>query len=184
MSALQDRLERLLHQVTVWQKERRERLRALNREMAMPAVAHLTDEMKHAYADLPEVVEYLEAVRLDVLDSVDEFCKEPEAAASSGELSFARYQVNVLLDRGPSRGAPVVVQNFPSYRNLIGCVEHRALFGSLITDFNLIKPGDLHRANWGYLLLEVEKVLRQPLAWDALNLGESYLPASRRRSGG
>ena len=65
-------------------------------------------------------------------------------------------------------GAPVVFQDFPSYQNLVGRVEHRAMFGTLVTDFTLIKPGDLHRANGGYLLLEIDKVLRQPFAWEAL----------------
>lgn len=168
VSELKERLEKLLHQVPVWQKERRERLRALNREMTMAAVARPIDELKQAFADLPRVLEYLEAVRLDVLDNVDMFRKAAEADASPGEPSFARYQVNVLLDHEAGQGAPIVFQDFPSYQNLVGRVEHRAMFGTLVTDFTLIKPGDLHRANGGYLLLEIDQVLRQPFAWEGL----------------
>ncbi|GAB6851518.1 Lon protease family protein [Paraburkholderia kururiensis] len=168
LAALQERLERLLRQVPVWQKERRERLRALNREVAMAAVAHLVDEVRQRYADLPHVLTYLDAVQLDVLDSVDEFRKGPDGDAAPGNESFSRYQVNVLLDHEGDAGAPVVFQDFPSYQNLIGRAEHRALLGTLVTDFTLIKPGDLHRANGGYLLLEVDKVLRQPFSWEGL----------------
>lgn len=168
IGALQGRLEKLLRQVPVWHKERRERVRALNREVAMSAVAHLMDELRRAYADLPDVAAYLEAVQLDVLDSVDEFRKGADSETPPGTISFARYQVNVLLDHDASAGAPVVFQDFPSYQNLVGRIEHRALLGTLVTDFTLIKPGDLHRANGGYLLLEVDKVLRQPFAWEGL----------------
>lgn len=171
IAGLKDRLEKLLRQVPAWHKERRERIRGLNREVTLAAVSHLMDDVKRSFADLPRVLGYLEAVQLDVLDNVDAFRKTPEApegAPPPGESEFARYRVNVLLDQESAMGAPVVLQDFPSYQNLVGRVEHRAMFGTLVTDFTLIKPGDLHRANGGYLLLEIDKVLRQPFAWEAL----------------
>lgn len=168
IAGLKEQLEKLLRLVPVWHKERRERIRALNREVALAAVSHLVDDVKRGFVDLPRVQAYLDAVRLDVLDNVDAFRKTPEGDVPEGESVFARYRVNVLLDQDAAMGAPVVFQDFPSYQNLIGRVEHRAMFGTLVTDFTLIKPGDLHRANGGYLLLEMDKVLRQPFAWDAL----------------
>ncbi|TAM52113.1 MAG: ATP-binding protein [Paraburkholderia sp.] len=168
LKEFKERLEKLLHQVPAWQKERREQLRALNRETAMASVARPIAQIKQAFADLPRVLEYLEAVRVDVLDNVGMFRKGEEASESPGTPSFARYEVNVLLDQDAGQGAPLVMPDFPSYQNLVGRVEHKSHFGTLVTDFTLIKPGDLHRANGGYLLLEIDKVLRQPFAWEAI----------------
>ncbi|WP_421042702.1 MULTISPECIES: Lon protease family protein [unclassified Paraburkholderia] len=165
---LRERLEKLLRQIPMWQKEHRDRVRALNRETMTQAVANLMDTLMQRYSDLPQVQAYLEAVRLDVFDSVGDFRRPPDRESPAGDSALARYQVNVLLDHDAHGGAPVVFEDFPSYQNLIGRVEHRAMLGTLVTDFTLIKPGDLHRANGGYLLLDVDKVLRQPFAWEGL----------------
>ena len=55
-------------------------------------------------------------------------------------MRFRRYQVNVIVDNGGAKGAPVIYEDNPTYQNLIGRVEHLARFGALITDFNLIQP--------------------------------------------
>jgi len=79
-----------------------------------------------------------------------------------------RYRVNVLVDRSGEPGRPVIYEDNPTYPNLIGRTEHMAQMGALITDFNLIKPGAMHRANGGYLVVEARRLLMQPLVWEAL----------------
>src|SRR5690606_21861406 len=59
-------------------------------------------------------------------------------------------------------------EQHPSLQNLVGRIEHRAQFGALITDFTMIRPGALHRANGGYLVLDADRVLSEPFAWTAL----------------
>src|SRR3546814_7114596 len=73
-----------------------------------------------------------------------------------------------MVSGGGVAGAPVVTEDNPTLPNLIGLVENSAEMGALVTDFTLIKPGALHRANGGYLVLDAQKVLMQPLAWEAL----------------
>lgn len=171
VAAYQTRLEEILRSIPRWRKEMREALRQLNQETAMLAVGHLMDDLFAAYQDLPEVLGHLQAVRDDVLASTDLFLKHAEAASagmgSDGSV-FHRYQVNLVVDHSGSTGAPVVVEDHPTYNNLIGRVEHLAQMGTLITDFTLIKPGSLHRANGGYLLVEAHRLLSQPFAWEAL----------------
>jgi len=79
-----------------------------------------------------------------------------------------RYAINVLVDRSDCEGAPVVFEDKPSFAELIGKIEHEAEFGTLMTNFNLIRAGALHRANGGYLVMDVIKVLSYPLAWEGL----------------
>jgi len=173
VAQLEEKLQRLIRQVPRWRKERRERMRALNREMTMLAVGHLIDELREKYADQEEVRSYLFAVQQDVLDNIEDFRKaseqQPSAAGAPEEpSSFRRYRVNLLVGGEPDGGAPVVFEDHPTYNNLLGRVEHVAQFGALVTDFTLIKAGALHRANGGYLMLDVFKLLTQPFSWEAL----------------
>lgn len=173
IAGLQQRLEALLAQVPQWWKERSERIRQVSRDTTLQAVRHVMDELRSRFGDLPEVLAYLEVVQQDMIDNADDFRKPEDSTSFAGlklvaRESFHRYQVNVLVSNGQSAGAPIVTEDNPSYVNLIGRVEHVAQLGALVTDFTLIKPGALHRANGGYLLLDARKVLMQPFAWDGL----------------
>ncbi|MFQ5954520.1 MAG: Lon protease family protein, partial [Kiloniellales bacterium] len=176
IEALQKRLEEAMRKVPALVKESRARIRRLNGETAEFAVGGLIDEVRRNYVDLPEVLSYLDAVKADVVEHVDEFTKAKEAApmppvlagAQLGQQSFRRYRVNLIVDHGDNGHAPVVYEDEPTYPNLIGRVEHRSELGALITDFDLIKPGALHGANGGYLVLDARKLLLQPFAWEGL----------------
>ncbi|HEU5283261.1 MAG TPA: ATP-binding protein [Burkholderiales bacterium] len=175
MNELQEKLQKVIHQVQRLQKEKRARIKQLGREMTMVAVGTLIEELKATYAALPEAITYLDEVQADVLESMDEFRRSPEAesgipALSAGEApAFRRYQVNVIVGDGQTgSGAPVVVEDHPTYPNLLGRVEYVARFGTLVTDFALIKAGALHRANGGYLLIDAYKLLTQPFSWEGL----------------
>jgi len=176
---LEKEIERGLRAIREAEKEMRARLHELDVRTATFAIGHIVEELKAKYAGLDEVVDYLEAVQADVIENANEFRKS--AASEEGEAAgplaflaalprptFSRYQVNVLVDHSPSRGAPVVVESNPTYHNLIGRIEHQAAFGAVYTDFTLIKPGALHRANGGYLVIPAREVLVNPFAWDAL----------------
>jgi predicted ATP-dependent protease len=179
IAMLQQKLERVIRAMMQWRRERSERIRQLNREMTLLAVGHLVDELKARYAELPKVMAYLDAVREDVIDNDDDFrhTGEPQQNVPAFfvvQPSFRRYQVNVVIDHngvggvGGITGAPVVIEEHPTYQNLIGRMEHTSQFGTLTTDFTLIKPGALHRASGGYLLLDALKVLQQWGAWEGL----------------
>ncbi len=173
IAGLQERLEKILRQMPQWRKERHEQVKQLNRETTLSAVVHLVNELRAAYANLPEVLKYLDLVQQDVVENADDFRKQEESASFAGmtvvsHQTFHRYQVNALVTHDATPGAPIVSEDNPTYSNLVGRVEHTAQFGALVTDFTMIKPGALHRANGGYLLLDVRKVLVQPFAWEAL----------------
>lgn len=173
MSTLRARLERIFHDMRQWQREHRDKVRELNREVSLYAVGNLMEEIKDRYAELPDIRKYLEAVQQDVIDNADDFQRHEDRPPGplgmpQPEPSFRRYAVNVMVDCSEPDGPPIVYEDSPNYQNLVGRVEHIAQFGMLATDFSLIKPGALHRANGGYLLLDVHKLLSQPFAWEAL----------------
>ena len=179
VAELEEELQKTLQQVPQWQREQREKIRELDHEVTRFAVAHLMDRLRETYADLPEIMDYLGEVQADVVENAEEFMTTepatPMAAQAlamrrslTGPPSFRRYQANVIVDHGKDSAAPVVDEDHPTQPNLLGRVEHMAQFGALTTDFNLIKPGALHAANGGYLILDARKVLLQPFAWEEL----------------
>ena len=156
-----------------WESEQRRELRALNQEVASHAVSHLIEEFDKKYDDLPEVLDYIGQVRGDLLENAEGF-QNPEprspqeamvqAMGPRDEL-FGRYLVNVIVDNADREGAPVIYEDLPTHANVIGRIEQVAQFGALKTDFNLIKPGALHIANGGFLLIDVRKLFMQPIVW-------------------
>jgi lon-related putative ATP-dependent protease len=183
ISELQGELQNLLHQVPVIQREIRVRLKKLNRETTNYAVGDLINELRRKYAENEEIVNYLQEVEDDVVENANEFLSDEDDQSGAGQNPMAmmlaraqrgqqdvlkRYQVNLLVDNSNLEGAPVIHEDNPTYQNLIGQVEHQAQMGALITDFTLIKPGSFHKANGGYLMLDIRKVLLQPFSWEVI----------------
>jgi len=181
VAELQRQLQASFQELARWEREYRNRLKTLNREIALLASDPLLAELRQKYQDLPDLIDYLNAVQQDVADKVDTF-RHPKdeqadtplkallpASMTEQQSAFDRYQVNVLVDHSKAQGAPIIYEDHPTFQNLIGRVEHLVgPMGALITNFNLIKAGALHRANGGYLILDARKVLLQPYAWEEL----------------
>ncbi|MDO8607147.1 MAG: ATP-binding protein [Phaeospirillum sp.] len=177
MVALQERLEEVIKQIPRWERDSRARIRDLDQETATHAISHLMDDMKERWADQAIVLSYLDEVARDIAENVAEFVRGGDDGEDkpmlrprhgSREGRFRRYRVNVLVNNAAATGAPVVLESHPIQPNIIGRVEYIAQFGALITDFNLIKAGALHRANGGYLVMDARKLLMNPFAWEDL----------------
>ena len=170
---LQQNLQKLLKKFPLWRKENKRKLQKLNREVAALAVNHSIEELKNKYAQQLEVLSYLEDVNSDILQHVRDFIPHREQTLPFMESPqeanpFKRYQVNLIISNGEGSSAPVVQEDHPNYGNLLGHFDHQAFMGTLITDFTMIKPGALHRANGGYLIFDARKLLMQPYAWECL----------------
>lgn len=168
---IKEDLKATMSQLPLWQREMRKRIRELEREVTEMTVTQLIGELEQTYQEITEVLDYLTAVKQDVIEHVDQFrqsdgAEEQKHANQSPE--FSRYHINVLVDNAETKGAPIIYEDSPTYQNLIGRIEHIARMGTLLTDFTLIKPGALHRANGGYLVLDAERVLTSPFAYEGL----------------
>jgi predicted ATP-dependent protease len=172
-AALEDRVEATLRQLRQNEREAQQAHTKLVADTAAAGTRQLLREVKDTFEGLAAVQAYLGAVEEDLIAHAEELRSE---GAGRPELPFLpppgafldRYRVNVLVDRGDTPGAPVIFEQNPTHGNLLGRIEHRAHFGTLVTDFTLIKPGALHRANGGYLILEAKEVLRNFMAWESL----------------
>lgn len=173
---LTEKLNDVLRQVRDNEKSVREELANLDREIGLSAVGHHVEPLKEKYKEFSKVTEYLEAVKEDVLLNMEDFkAQQPMPSPIPGlklprqEPDFGRYAVNVFVDNKETEGAPVIFEANPTYNNLFGRIEHVMQMGGVATtNFTLIKPGALHRANGGYLIVDAREVLINPFAWDAL----------------
>jgi lon-related putative ATP-dependent protease len=162
-------------QLHTLQEEVQQQLTQLDRRVASYAIEPRFARLREKYRECPGVLDYLRAVQADVLDNLADFLAAPPAADEAPEGEWEawqrtawRYAVNVLVDHGQTQGAPLVEEPNPTYGNLVGRIGREAYWGAVYTDFTLIRAGALLRANGGYLLLDAEDILREPLAWEAL----------------
>ena len=157
----------------------REKHSKLDSEIAMYVVGHLMETLEEQFKDEEDVLEYFKEVQEDILENIGDFKTQPEAQQQQAgpmpmppkEVTFRKYDINVIMDHSETEGAPVIIESNPSYPNLFGSIERQAYFGALFTDFTMIKPGALHRANGGYLVLKALDLLKYWISWEALKRG-------------
>ncbi len=177
VEALQKELADILERMPKADKRRRAKLTELNEEVARHAVNEALDDLLASFSDVRAARDYIRAAGEDLTRNVAMFLTTGEeenavvrqSVDTARDVRFRRYMVNVMVSSADgATGAPLVEEFNPTYGNVIGRIEHIAQMGTLVTDFLLIKPGALHRANGGYLLLDARKVLLSPFAWEAL----------------
>jgi len=175
---LQKEIANVLETVNTVDRKYREELNKFNRQLTLFVVKHRVERLKKKYKENSLIIKYLNEVKADLIENVGDFLKkeEPEKRVSSkakislnSSLSpFIKYEVNVVVDNSRLKGAPVIIETNPTYQNMFGRIEKRAHLGAYVTDFTRIKSGSVLRANGGYLVVDVEGVLRNPFVWDAL----------------
>jgi lon-related putative ATP-dependent protease len=174
LKALHERLHKLMNEFPRWHQEMLSRMKQVGSEALRATVTHLVEDIKPNYGDLPEVGSYLDAVLKDIIESGEELRAsshsegDTETTTYSGSISLQRYLVNLLVANPADGQRPVVYEDHPTLQNLLGRIENLVHMGTLMSNFTLIRAGALHRANGGFLVLDVMKVLAQPYAWEGL----------------
>ncbi|NND68253.1 MAG: AAA family ATPase [Halioglobus sp.] len=169
---LQSELQKVVSKLPVLKREASHRIKALNEEVTQLTVEQFVATLEQRYADEEQVMQYLSAVKVFAIENAEDFLNDAQGAEEEQPRQKARkytaLHVNVLVDNTGASGEPVVFEDNPTYQNLNGRVEHISQMGTLLTDFTLIKPGALHRANGGYLIVEARKLLSNVYAWEGL----------------
>ncbi|MDQ2089751.1 Lon protease family protein [Marimonas arenosa] len=180
IARLQEDLAKVLRQAPKLERDHRKRVEKLNVEMAERAVSARVAEIDPELLAIEAIANYVEDAREDIIAHAELFLAAaargndgpfPEAIRHTHrDPAFDRYVVNIMVSQNCDEhaGAPVETEPLPTLDRLVGRIDHVSQMGSLVTNFTLIKPGALHRANGGYLALDARDVLSEPLAWDAL----------------
>ena len=178
LTTFEKKLSEYLHQIPSWEKERLERTSKLNKELIEALVDNLTKVIYEKYSKYVKIKDFLDKVRSHILLQSKNLLPMKSKARSLLINSFSQnfstdnpldqYRVNVLFEHRKVRGAPVVYLDNPTYQNTIGRIEHTSNWGALSTNFTLIKPGAIHEANGGYLIIDANKLLSNLYVWEAL----------------
>jgi len=180
ISRLQEELAEVLRNAPRIDRELRDKVAALNASMAERAVSAQIEEAQAQFPGIEAVRDFLAEVRQDMISNAELFLAV-RASQNDGpfpdairkyhrEPPFERYVVNVMVSKesGDGTGAPIEIVDLPTLDHLAGRIEHASQMGTLVTNFTMIRPGGLHRANGGFLVLDARRVLLEPYAWDAL----------------
>lgn len=167
---LSKRMEKTLGRMREIEQATNEELNNLDSRTANFVIHPLIEDLKVKYLGIQPVLTYLDQVQMDLIHNVSRF--RVQATSEQNPLEekewSVRYEINVLVDQSNRSGAPVVIENQPSYHNLLGSIDHDVILGISYTNFSKIRPGALHRANGGYLILPARDVLINPYAWEGL----------------
>lgn len=174
-SEVQQKLEDYLRKVRNIERKAKQEIKELDKKIALYSIGHLIDEIKQKYKEFPIIEEHLESIKKDITNNVNNLKKEEDRspfpfmpAVNQKKKILNKYKVNLLVDNCELKGAPVVVENNPTYYNLVGKIEYSQTLGMMTTDFTMIKPGAIHRANGGYLIIQALDILKDYFAWEAL----------------
>jgi lon-related putative ATP-dependent protease len=150
-------------------------LKALVASKTEQLISEQIDPVRYYFRDCEDIQIYLKNVKNDIIENITMFlgtkvqedAEEKNLQEIAGSL-VKKYQINVLVDRRREKGAPVVFEPSPSFQNLFGKIEKKPVMGSFATDFTMVQAGSLLRANKGYLVLNIEPLLMDPLVWESL----------------
>ncbi|MBU1490498.1 MAG: AAA family ATPase [Gammaproteobacteria bacterium] len=169
IATLEERLNEELASLPQWKRESSNQLRQLNEETITVALQPLLAPLSQKYAENAEVCAYLQAVQVNLLKTVvDQLVDAERADAQTRKLLEEQYCPSLVVGHHAQGGAPVVFEPHPTYDNLFGRIEYNTDQGALYTSYRQLRPGALHRANGGFLILEADKMLGEPFVWDAL----------------
>ncbi|WP_439887501.1 Lon protease family protein [Pseudomonas sp. MBLB4123] len=169
IAALEERLNEELASLPQWKRESSNQLRQLNEETITLALQPLLAPLSEKYAENAGVCAYLQAVQVNLLKTVvDQLVEVEKVDVQARKLLEEQYCPSLVVGHHTDGGAPVVFESHPTYDNLFGRIEYNTDQGALYTSYRQLRPGALHRANGGFLILEAEKMLGEPFVWDAL----------------
>ncbi len=189
---IQNQLDQLMSKIHKIKSEAHKKLKEEEKKIALSVIQPILDNLKRKYSKCKEIKEYLNDVQEDIIENINKFKNKKDKNSSpfpmmnGKEDFFKRYKINLLVDNKDKEGAPVIYESNPTYYNLFGKIEGEGKFGTITTDFTMIKGGSIHKANGGYLILNARDVLSNPFSWQTLkrtlinqeivieNIGEQY----------
>lgn len=156
------------------------KLKELDKTVGKSLVSFYEQYLINKYGNDEKIKKYIDDLCIDIVTNIDKFKEEDgdnrqNPMAMLGIMStknqdkfFNRYKVNLFIDNSECNQCKIISESNPTYYNLVGCIEYKNEIGALTTSFMEIKPGALHKANGGYLILNVKDLLSNPFSWDCL----------------
>jgi predicted ATP-dependent protease len=173
VEALEEYLSDVLLELPQWRRTMVEKIKQLDNDTISLAIDPLFSELNEKYQNIDDVITYLAEVKKNLSLTISDYLMpgrtlEPRETASRRLALNELYTPNILVDNKLENGAPVIYEPHPIYQNLFGRIEYVSDQGTLVTNYQKICAGSLHKANGGYLILDAEKLLTYPFVWEGL----------------
>jgi len=173
VEALEEYLSDVLLDLPQWRRTMVEKIKQLDNDTISLAIDPLFSELNEKYQNIDDVITYLAEVKKHLSLTISDYLMpgrtlEPRETAARRLALNELYAPNILVDNKLENGAPVIYEPHPIYQNLFGRIEYVSDQGTLVTNYQKICAGSLHRANGGYLILDAEKLLTYPFVWEGL----------------
>lgn len=172
---IQDDISEFLRAQRKLENEKQDKILELDKKQILDGTEYLIKDLKDKYSKVKDLGEWLDLLWKDIPYAVKDYQATQEESESflEGPIQshlpdFHQFRVNVMVNNKNTKGAPIVFESNPTFHNLLGSVEYQEQFGVLHTDFTLVRAGSLHKANGGYLVIQVNDLMKSMYTWDAL----------------
>lgn len=173
---VQEQIFEALGAIKAIEKESEKKIEEWQSNIALLTINVHVNSLKANYKRNKKINNFIEGVKKDILKNISAFLapdpdpKQPVQPTQKAEIRepWLNYRVNLLIDNSKLEGAPVVMDTNYSYHNIFGGLEYENQYGSLKTDFTMIKPGLLHQANGGYIIFQAKDLLANQVCYEAL----------------
>ena len=174
---VQEQIMQVISQLKLLERESEKKVDEWQSNIALLTINSYINPIRAAYKKYPKIIAFLDSIKKDILKNIIHFIVEeapnpptvgqpnPKPEATKPWLN---YRVNLFVDNSSTNGSPVIMDSNYSYSNLFGKLEYENQFGMLRTDYTMLKPGNLHKANGGYLILQARDLLTNPVCYETL----------------
>ena len=171
---VQDQIISVITQIKSIEKESDRKIEEWQSNIALLTINGHINPLRTTYKKNKKIVKFLDDIKKDILKNLNYFIKDVPVQGTPQNVTpeiispWQNYRVNLFVDNSNLHGAPVVMDSNYQYHNLFGRLEYENQYGMLKTDFTMIKPGLLHEANGGYIILQAQDLLSNPICYEAL----------------
>ena len=172
-TVLRNEIDQIFLELRDLQKEVQEKLEEMDRALFLKTATELIEPIKSKYKS-KKILGYLDNVIQDMADNLQIFAPQGQPQlpgffqVGAETDKFQAYNVNLLVDNSDQKSPPVIVEEYPTYRNLFGSIERIVdRSGVWRTDYSKIKAGSIIKANGGYLVINLIDAIIEPGVWQS-----------------
>ncbi|HIT70647.1 MAG TPA: AAA family ATPase [Candidatus Scatovivens faecipullorum] len=176
---VQEQIFQALGEIKAIEREAEKKVDEWQSNIALMTINVHVNSIKANYKRNKKIGTYLDNIKKDILKNINAFLA-PDSDSKSNNMPnqpmqrpeqkepWLNYRVNLFIDNSKLEGAPVIMDTNYSYYNIFGGLEYENQYGSLKTDYMMIKPGLLHQANGGYIIFQAKDILANGVCYEAL----------------
>ena len=174
-SIVQQHIMDAIVEIKAIERESEKKIEEWQSNVALLTVNAHINYIKSKYKRNKKINKFLDDIKKDILKNINHFIVEEKADSKPSmpnrpELTkpWLNYRVNLFVDNSHLEGAPVIMDSNYSYHNIFGKLEYENYYGALKTDYTMLKPGLLHKANGGYIIFQASDLLSNNLSYETL----------------